>query len=355
MAAIDSYPVDGTISNDDIVVGSNADNSNVTVNYKIGDISDFTRGNTVLSDVTSVTSQELSILSGATLNTAQLNILTGATLSTSELNILDGALLTTQELNFVDGVTSSIQTQINTKTSEIETNATDIATNVAEIAAIEAGRNDFTSDITITEETPQIQLYNTREAGDNRELGGIRWNSDDDASTSRLFGRITFESTDISNESIDSTFLIRGIQNDVFRDYLNIGPNSTAIGRNAAASDSSVSVALGAGSSATGLNSIAIGSNASATGNVSVAIGSGASATFTNQIKLGTTNSYVDILGYIIIEQGATIRANSVLGTDADSFLTVNSGTINFANLPTASTGLATGDLWNDSGTLKIV
>ena len=68
MAAIDSYPVDGTISNDDIVVGSNADNSNVTVNYKIGDISDFTRGNTVLSDVTSVTSQELSILSGATLS-----------------------------------------------------------------------------------------------------------------------------------------------------------------------------------------------------------------------------------------------------------------------------------------------
>ncbi len=36
----------------------------------------------------------------------------------TELNILDGATLTTTELNYVDGVTSSIQTQLNTKYEE---------------------------------------------------------------------------------------------------------------------------------------------------------------------------------------------------------------------------------------------
>lgn len=35
--------------------------------------------------------------------------------------------------------------------------------------------------------------------------------------------------------------------------------------------------------------------------------------------------------------------------------MTVKSDTINFANLPTSATGLSTGDIWNDSGTLKIV
>lgn len=33
----------------------------------------------------------------------------------------------------------------------------------------------------------------------------------------------------------------------------------------------------------------------------------------------------------------------------------VQATTLNLSQLPTASTGLASGDVWNDSGTLKIV
>ena len=272
---------------------------------------------------------------GETFTNTDVVFINDITATATELNILDGATLTTQELNFVDGVTSLIQTQLDSK--------------------VDPNTGDFTSDVTITEEAPQIRLFNTREAGDDRELGGIRWNSDDDANVSRLYGRITFESADISSESLSSAFMIRGIRGGTFRDYLNIGPNSTAVGPNAFANGSSTAVAVGGGSNAAGSGSIAIGSNASATGLASVAIGIGASATFTNQIVLGTEDSYLSIPGYIISDQGAILRANSVLGTDADSSLTVNAGTINFANLPTASTGLDTGDLWNDSGTLKIV
>lgn len=39
----------------------------------------------------------------------------GISATASELNILDGAILSTTELNYVDGVTSSIQTQLNSK------------------------------------------------------------------------------------------------------------------------------------------------------------------------------------------------------------------------------------------------
>lgn len=98
-----------------------------------------------IDDVTDITASaaELNILDGATLTTTELNYvdgvtssiqtqlnskassshthavgdITGVTASASELNILDGATLTTTELNYVDGVTSSIQTQLNSKAS----------------------------------------------------------------------------------------------------------------------------------------------------------------------------------------------------------------------------------------------
>ena len=55
-------------------------------------------------------------LSGAVSATqAELNVLAGITSSTSELNVLEGIEATTAQLNFTAGVTSSIQTQMNTK------------------------------------------------------------------------------------------------------------------------------------------------------------------------------------------------------------------------------------------------
>ena len=69
-----------------------------------------------LDGITS-TVAELNILDGVTSTAAELNILDGVTSTATELNVLDGipATLTATELGYVDGVTSSIQTQIDTK------------------------------------------------------------------------------------------------------------------------------------------------------------------------------------------------------------------------------------------------
>ena len=56
---------------------------------------------------------------GVTANIAELNILDGITASTAELNTLDGITASTAELNFVDGVTSNIQTQLDSKLTDV--------------------------------------------------------------------------------------------------------------------------------------------------------------------------------------------------------------------------------------------
>ena len=99
-----------------------------------------------VADITGLTSSvaELNILDGVTATAAELNHVDGVTsaiqtqldgksatghthtlasvtdvtASAAELNILDGATLTVTELNFVDGVTSSIQTQLNSKQAQ---------------------------------------------------------------------------------------------------------------------------------------------------------------------------------------------------------------------------------------------
>jgi hypothetical protein len=43
MAKISTYPVDSSISGLDILIGSDADNANITKNYKIGDISTYVK------------------------------------------------------------------------------------------------------------------------------------------------------------------------------------------------------------------------------------------------------------------------------------------------------------------------
>jgi len=69
--------------------------------------------------LSSVTPAEINVLHGITSSTTELNILDGVTASTAELNVLDGipATLTSTEIGYLDGVTSSVQTQINEKTS----------------------------------------------------------------------------------------------------------------------------------------------------------------------------------------------------------------------------------------------
>lgn len=52
---------------------------------------------------------------------------------------------------------------------------------------------------------------------------------------------------------------------------------------------------------------------------------------------------------------GTEIIAGFNTGNNADVFQVKANGTINMSSLPTSSTGLVAGDLWNDGGTVKIV
>lgn len=86
MARIAKYPQDTSISADDLLVGTDAEDSNVTKNYSIGDIRNFIAG-TVLKETTIVLGyDELSALNGGnTTTTFTIPELT----STSALAIVD--------------------------------------------------------------------------------------------------------------------------------------------------------------------------------------------------------------------------------------------------------------------------
>lgn len=55
------------------------------------------------------------------------------------------------------------------------------------------------------------------------------------------------------------------------------------------------------------------------------------------------------------IQVGSTNGVDTVLIRNDTTRMTVKSNTFNFASLPTSTSGLTTGDIWNDSGTLKVV
>jgi hypothetical protein len=69
------------------------------------------------------TAAEINKLDGVTASTAELNILDGVTATATEINVLDGipATLTATEIGYLDGVTSSIQTQLDSKLSASST------------------------------------------------------------------------------------------------------------------------------------------------------------------------------------------------------------------------------------------
>jgi hypothetical protein len=81
------------------------------------------------------------------------------------------------------------------------------------------------------------------------------------------------------------------------------------------------------------------------------------------RIKAGATRlSYIDFAdantgtpsGSISYNHTSDYFVISVGGSNAEK-MRVKSNTINFSSLPTSSAGLSAGDIWNDSGTLKIV
>jgi hypothetical protein len=57
-----------------------------------------------------------------------------------------------------------------------------------------------------------------------------------------------------------------------------------------------------------------------------------------------------------ILNDFATGNINFAAGGSSTAHMTIKSnGRINMSSLPTSATGLSSGDLWNDGGTLKIV
>ena len=110
------YITDGAIlpvTDNDIDLGSNSlqfkdlyinGTANIdTVDIDAGTIDGVTIGGSSAGAITGTTITATNFVIGS------------ASINETELEILDGATLTTTELNYVDGVTSSIQTQINTK------------------------------------------------------------------------------------------------------------------------------------------------------------------------------------------------------------------------------------------------
>jgi hypothetical protein len=136
------------------------------------------------------------------------------------------------------------------------------------------------------------------------------------------------------------------------------GVLNTAIGRSALESNTTgfSNTAIGREAlenNTTGFNNTAIGADsgrfiANGTDNTitksSVYLGSGTRALANDQ-----TNQIV--IGHLAIGNGS----NTVTLGNTSIIKTILRGTLNAANLPTSATGLIAGDIYNDSGTLKIV
>lgn len=64
MARIATYSQDTSISVDDLLIGTDAEDSNITKNYKIGDVKDFIAGTQLVTTKVTVTSAQLLSLNG---------------------------------------------------------------------------------------------------------------------------------------------------------------------------------------------------------------------------------------------------------------------------------------------------
>jgi len=105
-----------------------------TIQARVADVSDTEIGylNGVTSSIQTQlddksTASKTETLTNKTLTSPNINENVALTATATELNILDGATLSTTELNYVDGVTSSIQTQLNNKFDSANASTTNIS------------------------------------------------------------------------------------------------------------------------------------------------------------------------------------------------------------------------------------
>jgi hypothetical protein len=96
-------------------------------------------------------SNEMRVYNGTIWEAVGLN---GVTADAAEINILDGATLTTTELNYVDGVTSSIQTQIDTKSPSANPTFTGTVTLDTGVNLVFEGATPNAFELTLTSGDP---------------------------------------------------------------------------------------------------------------------------------------------------------------------------------------------------------
>lgn len=101
MAKISTYPVDGLISTDDIVIGSDAENVNITKNFTVGGILSLANLQTVLDNGNSATSNMTLVGNVSATNvaaSAAVSAVTGNITTVNATNVSVGNSLNTDEL-----------------------------------------------------------------------------------------------------------------------------------------------------------------------------------------------------------------------------------------------------------------
>ena len=109
-----------------------------------------------------------------------------------------------------------------------------------------------------------------------------------------------------------------------------------------------VAIGSDAGSDFAGNNNVAVGNEAgrqNGTGCVCIGFNAGENETGDNKLYIHNSNTTTPLIG-------GDFSAGTV---DINGDFKATGSVINFANLPTSSSGLNAGDLWNDSGTIKVV
>lgn len=89
MAKISTYPVDGLISTDDIVIGSDAENVNITKNFTVGGILSLANLQTVLDNGNTATSSMTLVGNVSATNVAASVAISSVSISASSANVTD--------------------------------------------------------------------------------------------------------------------------------------------------------------------------------------------------------------------------------------------------------------------------
>jgi hypothetical protein len=308
---------------------------------------------------------------------AELNILDGVTATAAELNILDGVTATAAELNFSDGVTSNIQTQLDTKTGDQDKADID-ALNITNLGTVvgftSTGVDDNATSTAITIDSSENVGIGTASPNYILDIQGalgsfgfsptsnypILFIKDDVTTGAGAKGEIRF--LDSSDDLSGQIGFLGGGTTLYLRSRNAAGDIRFATGGTSdrVVIDSSGNVGIGTASPSKPLEVLS-GTTAGVTlpSSYSTIVADGTNAgltltaTGTGFAGLNWANDSGANDANIVVK--SSDREMRFIVAAAERMRIKSDGVINFSDMPTASAGLASGDLWSDSGTIKIV